>query len=61
MKNEYRGGNCLKTVGGGGEGGAWTLCRFNGGLARKRGMVFLRGCYPNEHYEFKPSCGNWSL
>ena len=23
--------------------GAWTVCRFKGGLARKRGVVFLRG------------------
>ena len=31
--------------GGGGKegaGGPWTLCRFKGGLARKRGVVFLR-------------------
>ena len=26
MKNQYRGGNCLK----GGEGGAWIVCRFKG-------------------------------
>ena len=32
-------GDCLKR-------GAWTVCRFKGGgggLARKRGVVFLRG------------------
>ena len=22
--------------------GAWTVCRFKGGLARKRGVMFLR-------------------
>ena len=38
-KNKYRGEDCLK-----GGGGAWTVCRFKGGdLARKRGVVFLRG------------------
>ena len=38
-KNQYRGGSCLK-----GGGGVWTVCRFKweGGLARKRG-VFSRG------------------
>ena len=38
-KNQYREGNCLKK-------GAWIDCRFKvggGGLARKRGFVFLRG------------------
>ena len=48
MKNQYRGGTALK-------GRAWTVCRFKGGgggLARKRGMVFLRGgWYPDAHYE----------
>ena len=43
MKNQYRGGNCLKR-------GAWTVCRFKGGLARKGG-VFEGGWYPNVHYE----------
>ena len=33
-KNQYRGGNCLK------RGGAWTVCRFKGGMVRKRGGVF---------------------
>ena len=28
-------GDCLK-------GGAWTVCKFKGGLARKRGVVFFR-------------------
>ena len=23
--------------------GAWTVCRFKGGLGKKEGMVFLRG------------------
>ena len=35
-KNQYRGGNCLKR-------GAWTVCRFNGGLGEKEGVVFLMG------------------
>ena len=30
MKNQHRGGDCLKS-------GAWTACRFKGGLTRKRG------------------------
>ena len=31
--------------------GGWTVCCFKGGLARKRGVVFLRGgWYPNAHY-----------
>ena len=34
-KNQYIGGNCLKR-------GTWTVCRFNGGLAKIRGVVFLR-------------------
>ena len=29
-------GDCLKR-------GAWIVCRFKGGLARKRGVVFLKG------------------
>ena len=28
MKNHYRGGDCLKR-------GAWTVCRFKGGLGKK--------------------------
>ena len=36
-KNRYTGEDCLKRR-------AWTVCRFKkGGLARKRGVVFLRG------------------
>ena len=36
-KNYYIGENCLKR-------GAWTVCRFQGGLAKKRGGgVFERG------------------
>ena len=39
MKNQYRGGDCLKKGGGG-----WTVCRFKGGLGKKEGGgVFLRG------------------
>ena len=33
MKNHYRGGDCLKR-------GAWTVCRFKKGLARKRVWCF---------------------
>ena len=40
MKNQNKGGNCLKR-------GAWAVCRFKGGggggLAKKKGVVFLRG------------------
>ena len=33
--------------------GAWTVCRFKGGLGKKEGMVFLRGgWYPDAHYGF---------
>ena len=32
MKNQYIGGNCLKR-------GAWTVGRFKGGMARKRGCL----------------------
>ena len=36
-KNQYRGGgDCVK-------GKVWTVCQFKGGLARKKGMVLLRG------------------
>ena len=43
-KNQYRGGLPKK-------GETWTVCQFKGGLARKRGGVFLRGgWYPNAHY-----------
>ena len=31
-----RGGDCLKR-------GAWSVCRFKGGLGKKEGVVFLRG------------------
>ena len=34
MKNQYRGGDCLKRW------GAWTVCRFKGGLGKKEGVVF---------------------
>ena len=36
MKNQYTGGNCL-------ENGAWTVCRFKGGLAKKRGVGIFEG------------------
>ena len=36
MKNQYRGGDCLKR-------GAWTVCRFKGSLARKRRWCFGEG------------------
>ena len=40
----YR-GNCLKR-------GAWTVCKFKGGLDKKeRGGVFKGGWYPTAHYE----------
>ena len=40
-KNQYIGGNCLKSGGGGGgEGGGWTVCRFKRGLAERRGEGF---------------------
>ena len=33
------------------KGGAWTVCRFKGGLHKKEGQsVFERGWYPNAHY-----------
>ena len=35
-KNRYRGEDCLNT-------GAWTVCRFKGGLGKKKGVVFLTG------------------
>lgn len=46
MINQYRRREyCLKWGCGGGWSGAWTVCRLNerGGLARKSGVVFLRG------------------
>ena len=48
-KNQYEGGDYLKR-------GDWTVCRFNGGLGRKRGGCFWGGgggggWYPNAHYE----------
>ena len=38
MKNQYRGGDCLKR-------GAWTVCRFKEGLGKKEGegVVFEKG------------------
>ena len=38
-KNQYRSGGLPKKRG----GGVWTVCRFKWGLARERGVVFLRG------------------
>ena len=35
-KNQCRGGGLPKK-------GAWTVCRFKGGLIRKKGVMFLRG------------------
>ena len=35
-KTNIEGGDCLKR-------GAWIVCRFNGGLGKKEGVVFLRG------------------
>ena len=35
MKNQYRGGNCLKE----GEWGAWALCRFKGGGQERGGLI----------------------
>ena len=40
MKNQYRGGNCLKRGGGLGQ---FADLKGGGGLARKRGVVFLKG------------------
>ena len=43
----YWGGNCLIRGGGAGGGGAWTVCRFKGGLAKKEGGgVFEGGLIP---------------
>ena len=43
-KNQYRRGNFLKKG-----GGAWTVCRFKGGLDKKEGVV--RGVWhPDAHY-----------
>ena len=44
MKNQYRGGDCLKRE-------AWTVCRFKGGLGKKEGGGVFEGVwYPNAHY-----------
>ena len=50
-KNQYIAGNLL-------ERGAWTVCRFKGGLEKKRRVVFLReGCwYSNVHYVIMMNC-----
>ena len=38
MKNQYRGGEIAQ------KRGAWAVCRFKGGLGKKKGgVVFLRG------------------
>ena len=45
-KKQYIGENCIKR-------GTWTICRLKGGLAKKEGVVFLRGkggWYPNAQY-----------
>ena len=46
MKTDIEGGrgDCLKR-------GTWTFCRFKGkgGLARKKGVVFLRGVDTSMH------------
>ena len=47
QKNNIEGrlGDCLKR-------GAWTVCRFKGGLGKKEGVgVFEGGWYPNVCYE----------
>ena len=47
IKNWYIGRNCLKM-------GAWTVCRFNGVLAKKTvGVIFFFFLvwYPNAYYE----------
>ena len=44
MKNQYRGGNCLKKSAGG-----WTVYRFKEGLGKKGGGL-RGGWYPNAHY-----------
>ena len=36
IKKQYIGGNCLKRR-------AWTVCKFKGGLLKKRGVMFLKG------------------
>ena len=40
MKNQCRGGHCLKRGGG---GGAWTVCQFKGGLGKKEGGGVFEG------------------
>ena len=40
MKNQCRGGYCLKRGGG---GGAWTVCQFKGGLGKKEGGGVFEG------------------
>ena len=37
MKNQYRGGDCLK------RGRNWTVCRFKGGLGKKEGGGVFEG------------------
>ena len=60
MKNQYRGGDCLKK-------GAWTVCKFKRGFGKKDRVVFLRegggglipqctlwyNAYVTQHYTFK--------
>ena len=47
IKKQYIGGNCLKRR-------AWTVCKFKGGLLKKRGVMFSKGgsWYPNTHYDY---------
>ena len=54
MKNQYIGGDCLKR-------GAWTVCRFKRGLARKqkgRGGIFEGELIPlyTLCYKISPNC-----
>ena len=46
LKNQYRRRGLPK------RGGAWTVCRFMGGLARMKGVVLLRG-------GLTPQCTLW--
>ena len=49
----HKGGSLKPNMEGGlpKNGGTWTACRFNEGLGKKEGIMFLRGdWYPNAHY-----------
>ena len=55
LKNQYRGGDCLKKG-----GGAWTVCQFIGRLGKKEGDgVFEVDWYPNTHNGGRSSPDNF--